>query len=241
MRDTSYARLLCLVPPMSLKARLDACRRAYEANAASPVVVAMRRSVQALADTGLVRKAAKAGEAAPRFRLRRGCGGFIDLSRLLERGPVVLSFFWGDWCPFCVLESEALAAVHAEIERLGATLVALSPQDRPRRSSAGGDGGPPFLVVQDPGCEIAARYRIAFTVPKESRDAYLALGHPGATAKTTSKAWVLPIPATYVLDSTGLVVLCYLDPDHTTRLEPVEVIVALSHLRKASIPRRNDR
>ncbi len=225
---------------MSLKAQLDACRREYEADAEPQVVAAARRSIQALAETGLVAKAAKAGEMAPLFRLRCGPGGFISLSDLLNRGPVVVSFFWGDWCPFCVLELQALAAAHQEIERLGATLVALSPQARAKSSPAGSGGEPPFPVMQDPGCGIAARYRIAYAVPERFRAAYLALGYPNP-AKTRSKGWMLPIPATYVLDSTGLVVLSYLDADYTTRLEPTEIIVALTHLRAASIPARNNR
>jgi peroxiredoxin len=204
------------------------------------VVDAARRSVQSLAQTGLVAKAVKAGETAPLFRLRCGRGDFIDLSDLLNRGPVVISFFWGDWCPYCVLELQALAAAHAEIERLGATLVAPSPQARTPPSSLGSDGEPPFPISQDAGCEIAARYRIAFTVPQQFRTAYLALGYPHS-AKAGSKGWVLPIPATYVLDSTGLVVLSYLDADYTTRLEPTEIIVALTHLRSATIPDRNNR
>jgi len=80
----------------------------------------------------------------------------------------------------------------------------------------------------------------AFAVPERYRAAYLALGYPNP-AKTGSKGWMLPIPATYVLDSTGLVVLSYLDADYTTRLEPTEIIVALTHLRTASIPARNNR
>jgi peroxiredoxin len=224
---------------MSLKARLDACRREYEANAAPRVVVAVRRSIEALAETGLVATAVKAGETAPRFWLR-GRGGLIGLAGLLERGPVVLSFFRGYWCPFCVLELQALAAAHPEIGHLGATLVALSPQARAGPSSPGSDGELPFPVLHDPGSEIAARYRIAFTVPQQFRSAYLALGYPCATADTTSKAWVLPIPATYVLDSTGLVVLSYLDPDHATRLDPIEIIAALTHLRTPCIPSRNE-
>jgi peroxiredoxin len=220
---------------MSLKAQLDACRREYEANAEPQVVDAARRSIRALPETGLVAKAVKAGETAPLFRLRCERGGFIDLSNLLDRGPVVVSFFWGDWCPFCVVELKALAAAHAEIERLGATLVALSPQARGESS-----GEPPFPVLQDAGCEIAARYRIAFTIPQQFRAAYLELGYPHLV-KTGSKGWVLPIPATYVLDSTGLVVLSYLDADYTTRLGPAEIIVALTHLRAASIPVRNNR
>jgi peroxiredoxin len=135
---------------------------------------------------------------------------------------------------------QALAAAHPEIERLGATLVALSPQARDNSSCRSRDGKPSFLILSDPGCKVASRYRIAFAVPERYRAAYLALGYPNP-AKTGSKGWMLPIPATYVLDSTGLVVLSYLDADYTTRLEPTEIIVALTHLRAASIPARNNR
>jgi peroxiredoxin len=77
-------------------------------------------------------------------------------------------------------------------------------------------------------------------LPSQSDTGPRALGHPNP-AKTGSKGRTLPIPATYVLDSTGLVVLSYLDADYTTRLEPTEIIVALTHLRAASIPTRNNR
>jgi peroxiredoxin len=163
---------------MSLKAQLEACRREYEANAEPRAVDAVQRTIQALAETGIVAQALKAGERAPLFRLRCGRGGFIDLSDLLNRGPVVISFFWGDWCPFCVLELKALAAAHPEIERLGATLVALSPQARDNSSSRGRDGKPSFPMLSDSGCKVASRYRIAFAVPERFQAAYLALGYP---------------------------------------------------------------
>jgi peroxiredoxin len=209
---------------MSLKAQLEVCRREYEANAEPHVVDAARRSIQALAETSLVAKAVKAGETAPLFRLRCGPGGSFNLADLLTRGPVVISFFWDDWRPFCVFELQALAAAHPEIEQLGATLVALSPQARDLSSSRGRDGKPSFPILSDPGCKIASRYRIAFAVPERFRAAYLALGYPNP-AKTGSKGWMLPIPAAYVLDSTGLVVLSYLDADYATRLEPTEILL----------------
>lgn len=217
--------------PMSLKAQLDTCRCSFEANTTPDLVAAMQRLIRQLAETGPVANAVKAGEAAPRFRLRCGCGGFIDLSDLLDRGPVVISFFRGDWCPFCALELKALAAAYADIENLGARLIALSPQAL-GKSSAGGENKLPFSTLHDPGCKIAARFRIAFTVPPQFRSAYLALSYPNS-AKSNSTDWVLPIPATYVVDRTGLVVLSYLDADHTTRLEPTEIIAALTHLRAA--------
>jgi peroxiredoxin len=215
---------------MSFKAQLDLCRRTFEASAAPDVVASMQQSIRELAETGLIANAVRAGETAPPFRLQCGHGGFIDLSELRDRGPVVISFFRGDWCPFCVLELEALAHVHSDIERLGATLIALSPQARSKSSPLGGDGELPFPTLYDPGCKIALRYRIALTVPRQFRAAYLALGYP-SPAKARSQSWVLPIPATYVLDGTGLIVLSYLDADHTTRLDPAEIVAALTHLR----------
>jgi peroxiredoxin len=225
---------------MSLKARLVARRCAFELDAAPDLVAAVQRSIRQLAEMELIGKAVKAGDRAPLFGLRCRRGRLIKLSDLLYRGPVVISFFRGDWCPFCVLELRALAETYPEIERLSAALVAVSPPARGRSSLSRTDGEPPFPILQDPECKIATRYRIAFTVPQQFRAAYLALGYPNP-AQTRSKSWMLPIPATYVIDSTGLVVLSYLDADHTTRLEPTEIIAALTPLRRASIPSRNNR
>jgi peroxiredoxin len=203
---------------MSLKAQLDACRHAFEASTPPSVVAALEGSIAELAQTGLVRKAVKAGEIAPLFRLRSRNGGFISLSEVLDRGPVVISFFRGGWCPFCQLELQALAQAQSEIERLGATLVGLSP-------------------LRNPGCGIAARYRIGFAVPPQFQPAYLALGYPNR-AKRAPDRWLLPLPATYIIDRNGLVVLSYVDADYTTRLEPAEIIVALTHLRARANPSR---
>ena len=152
---------------MSLKAQLDACRREYEADAEPQVVDAARRSIRALAETGLVAKAVKAGETARLFRLRCGRGGFIDLSDLLNRGPVVVSFFWGAWCPFCVLELQALAAAQPVIERLGATLVALSRRRlEVRRPLPAVTANRRFLYCKILGAR--SRHAIASPLPSQS-------------------------------------------------------------------------
>lgn len=226
---TAYERYLPVRPmsslgdPMTLKAQLDACRRTFEASAPPGVVAALHGSVAELVQTGLVRQAVKAGERAPPFRLRSGTGDFVALSEALDRGPVVVSFFRGGWCPFCRLELRALADAQSEIERLGARLVGLSPlPDADSHSS--------FLILKDPGCRIAARYRIAFIVARQFRPAYLALGYPERLKKGPNR-WVLPLPATYIIDRDGIVMLSYVDADYTTRLGPTEIAVALSHLR----------
>jgi peroxiredoxin len=213
---------------MSLKAQLDACRRAFRASTPPGIVAGLEGSVAELVQTGLARQAVKAGESAPLFRLRRNTGEFVALAEALDRGPVVVSFFRGPWCPYCRLELQALAEAHPEIERLGATLIGLSPlpEDDSRSS---------FPILKDPGCRIAARYRIAFTVAPQFRPAYLALGYPEGLKKGPDR-WVLPLPATYIIDRNGIVVLSYVDADYTTRLEPTEIAVALPHLRARANP-----
>ena len=213
---------------MSLKAQLDACRHAFEASASPSVVAALEGSLAELAQTGLVRQAVKAGEMAPLFRLRSRNGSLVSLSEVLDRGPAVISFFRGAWCPFCQLELQALARAQPEIERLGATLVGLSPLPGDGESSR-------FPLLRDQGCRVAARYRIAFTVPPQLQPAYLALGYPNRLKKSADR-WVLPLPATYIVDRNGLVMLSYVDADYTTRLEPAEIIVALTHLRARASP-----
>jgi peroxiredoxin len=213
---------------MSLKAKLEACRHAFEVRAPPGVVVALENSVAKLAQTHLVRQAVKAGERAPLFRLRGNTGNFVSLSEGLDRGPVVVSFFRGGWCPFCCLESRALAEAQSEIERLGATLIGLSPLPHP-------DGVTNLQILKDPGCRIAARYRIAFTVASRFRSAYRALGYP-EQSQAGSHRWVLPVPATYIIDRHGFVAFSYVDVDYTTRLEPTEIVAALTHLRKRVTP-----
>jgi peroxiredoxin len=204
----------------------------------------LKDCVAGLVQTGVAGQAVKAGDRAPLFRLRSNSGEFVALSGALGRGPVVVSFSRGDWCPFCRLETRTLAEAQPEIERLGATLIGLSPLPNSDSSAS-------FVMLTDPGCRTAVRYRIAFTVARQFRPAYLALGYPERSHKGPGR-WLLPLPATYIIDRDGVVVLSYVDADFTTRLEPTEITAALAHLRaKAnpgssvrrllSIPGRNNR
>lgn len=212
---------------MSLKAQLDACRCAFEVSTPPAFVAALEGSIAELVQTGFVRQAVKAGERAPLFRLRSTTGGVVSLSESLDRGPVVVSFFRGGWCPFCRLELQALAQAHSQIQRLGATLIGLSPLPNP-------DSAASFPILKDPGCRIAACYHIAFTVASQFRPAYRALGYPERSNE--ERPWVLPLPATYIIDRSGMVALSYVDADYTTRLESTEIAVALAHLRDRANP-----
>ena len=220
---------------MSLKARLEACRRAFEANAEPALVAAVQASIRQLDETGIARSAVKAGELAPRFSLPDTRGLVVSLTELLRRGPTVLSFFRGGWCSYCALELHALAEAHPDIARLGASLVAISPSTDGISVAQDRHSNAAFPILSDRDGKVALRCRIAFTVPQQYRAAYRELGLPKPMT-VGPNAWRVPIPATYVIDTSGRIVLSYLDPDHTTRLEPAEIIRALDRLQAGSRP-----
>jgi len=113
---------------MSLKAELDAFRSEFMAHVRPEVCDAMVRADMELAASGIAQRALKAGDRAPDSSLPDARGGHVRLNGLLAAGPVVLSFYRGGWCPYCNLELRALQQVLPEITRLGAKLVAVSPQ-----------------------------------------------------------------------------------------------------------------
>ena len=95
-------------------------------------VASLGEGKQEPARSKALNRALKAGAHAPNFRVSDTRRPAVTLFRLLEAGPVVLSFYWGSWCPYCTSELRALATVNPEIERLGAQVVALSPE-KPKR------------------------------------------------------------------------------------------------------------
>jgi peroxiredoxin len=72
--------------------------------------------------------AAMRGDRVPKFVLENASGRTIQLDELLTRGPVVLTFYRGAWCPYCNTQFRSLQQALPELEALGASLVAVSPQ-----------------------------------------------------------------------------------------------------------------
>jgi peroxiredoxin len=171
----------------------------------------------------------KAGDPAPDFRLPdvRGCQ--VRLRDLLAKGPVVVSFYRGGWCPYCNLELRALQNALPEIKQLGAQLVAISPQTPDESLSTAEKNELEFAVLSDIGSATAKAYGIAFDLTEELRPIYSRLGH-ALPDKNGDDSWILPIPATYVIDKDGIVALAFVDVDYRNRLEPAEIVATLKTL-----------
>ena len=118
-----------------------------------------------------------------------------------------------------------------EITRLGAHLVAISPQTPDESLSTAEKNELAFFVLSDVGSVTAKAFGIAFDLAEELRPIYARFGH-ALPDKNADESWALPISATYVIDTDGTIALAFRDLDYRNRLEPAEIIAALRAVAK---------
>ena len=190
----------------------------------------MDRATNDLIDSGSRVQALKEGNRVEDFILMDAHGSPVRLQQLLSGGPVVVAFYRGGWCPYCNIELHGLQRVLPEIKKLGASLVAISPQLPDNSLTTEEKNGLQFPVLSDVGNTVARRFGIVYTLPKDLLDTYDTFGHGLQKMNGDEGATELPIPATFVLDRDGIVQLAYVDEDYTKRLDPVLILDKLQEL-----------
>ena len=190
----------------------------------------MMKATSDLAATGIVGAALATGGKAPDFTLRSANGNMVSLSGSLARGPVVLVFYRGAWCPYCNVELRAYQEAMARINDLGATLVAVSPQTPDNSQSSKEKNELTFDVLSDAGFAVSDAYGLTFELPDSLVEVYKKFGISLAESNGTND-WRLPIAATFVIAQDGTVILDSVDVDYKVRLDPEEVIACLEKLR----------
>jgi peroxiredoxin len=216
---------------MSLQAKLDAFKADFEAgkppyNVPYSVVETMHRATAELIESGAARRAKKAGDVAPSFSLKDPEGNVINSADLLKRGPLVLSFYRGVWCPYCNMELQALEAAKPEFDRYAASLVAISPQTAPNSRKSVRQNKLSFPILSDVKGKVGAAFGLRFDLPDYLVELYKQLKNDLPTFND-DPSWTLPMPARYVIGQDGLILYSEVNPDYTRRPEPADMIPVL--------------
>lgn len=169
-------------------------------------------------------------QIAPSFELPNQHGQSVQLTELLAKGPLVVTFYRGSWCPYCNLQLKALQARLPEIHALGAQLVAISPQVPDGSMSENEISNMDFVVLSDQNADVAASYGVAWKVPTFLLEHMRVDRGLDLESLNNGNGSILPIPATFVLNSEGKVTWRYVDVDYRTRSEPEDIINALEAL-----------
>jgi peroxiredoxin len=172
---------------------------------------------------GLGLNAPRVGEPMPSFLLPDQNGHLTRLSDLLAAGPAVISFHRGHWCPYCQLAASAVAKVQDRIGR--AHMVAITPETRTYNARLMERTGITYPVLTDPDSGYALSINLAFWLDDRFADLMRSVGQD-LSAYQARDAWVLPVPATFVLDGEGIVVARHVDPDYRRRIEIEDLVAA---------------
>lgn len=177
----------------------------------------------------VIPKAVAVGEVAPDFTLRNAVTDeTVTLSGALKDGPVVLSFYRGDWCPFCNAELHALGQVHPDILALGAKLFYIGPETRDHAQSMVDANSTDVPLLYDEDGAVQDAYRITFQLPEPFKPMYQQyFDFPNRNASTE---WKLPVPATYVVGTDGVVAFRHANAHYQYRMEPAEILTELKKL-----------
>lgn len=187
------------------------------------------QAIKELEESGIA-KGLKKGDHAPDFTLPDATGRNISLSDQLAKGPVILSFYRGGWCPYCNLELRAYQRALPEIKNAGAQLIAISPQTPDASLSTKEKDELEFFVLSDEGGEVAKAYDLLFKLQDELIELYKKSGID-LPAHNGNENWELPKPATFVVDQRGTIVFSHVDSDYKNRTDPEEVISIVKTLR----------
>ena len=216
---------------MSLKEQLAEYRAGWYQRVPAERQAIMQRHVDQLRSGTISRSMLKVGDHAPAILLENAKGATIDVGTLLKKGPVIVTFYRGGWCPYCNLELKAYQEILPEIVAAGASLVAISPEKPDDTVSTAEKNALTFQVLSDVGQKVGRAFGLVYEFTEELKHAYHGFNLDIPARNGTPNEWALPVSATYVIDSDGSIVYAYMDVDYRDRADPRDVLAVL--MRKA--------
>jgi peroxiredoxin len=185
------------------------------------------RAIEEFRQAGLAGKTLKAGDTAPLFTLPDVNGAPVSSASLLEKGPLVVVFIRGRWCPFCCGTVETWQAMLSQLKQTGATMIAISPMTPKQADFMRDQHNLMFPILSDEGNQIAALFGVAYCVPKYQQELFstVFINLPFINGEDS---WTLPLPATFVIGQDGIIRYAWANEDYTLRAEPFDVIRSIS-------------
>lgn len=192
----------------------------------------MDRHIEFLRASGAVDKILKEGDKAPEFELKDGLGRTISSKALLEKGPLIVSFYRGSWCPYCVEEVKAFNDAYDEIKSLGAEVVLISPQTANHSGKQQKELSLGYSILVDEGNKIGKAFNLVYSFPDDLKNLYSSVFKLDIARTNGEGVWELPIPARFVIDQSGTIRDVKADPDYRFRPEPYDSVEVLKTLKQ---------
>ncbi len=218
---------------MSLQQSIEDFKQHRESTLPAAILELISRNVsltqQAIQQVAVVENAIKVGEKFPAFELQSSEGERYSLSYFLSSGPVIISFYRGGWCPYCVIELKALAEITNQLPALNTELIAVSAELPQHLNETKHHNQLNFSLLRDEFNQLAEACGLVFNLTEELLNQFEQFGID-LKVRSDEKEDRLAIPATFILDQTGIVKYAFVEDDYMTRAEPNEILNVLKSL-----------
>jgi len=184
----------------------------------------MQKGVYQLIENKLDEKArALKGTKLPDEVFTNEIGMPIPLKNLYKISPLVINFYRGGWCPYCMLELQAYQEMMPEFKKAGIQFISFAPDQYREINKTRKKFNLTFPMYSDRNNELSKKLNLAFKVDKDTLDIYKGFGID-LQAYQNNKEYMLPMPGVYVIDTKGVIREIFVDPDYTKRAEPSQVL-----------------
>lgn len=226
-KDNLFSFILSITSTIAkmstLASQLSAIAEGINQNAPAPVASSIKESIAGLKATFDKSAAIQVGDSLPAFKLPNALGNEVASESLLAKGPVLITFYRGDWCPFCNLALRSLQLHLDEFHAKGVTIVAISPELPNTSLSTTEKNELKFEVLSDIGNKFARQLGIVWDQPKSVEGVFKAF-EIDLKARNGDDSVAVPIPTTILVDAKGVVRNIHIDPDYMQRLEPTTAL-----------------
>lgn len=227
-KGTSEETTMIKEPKETLREQLEAKKTAFNKNADEKKRIAYEDGIKAVKESGILDSALNVGDKAPNFQLPNATGTEVSLEEKLKDGPVILTWYRGGWCPYCNMQLSEYQRRLNDFRKLGANLIAISPELPDKSLSTTEKHKLKFEVLSDRSNVVAEKFGIVFNLTEEVekyyKQSFSFIDYYGQEDAE------LPLAATYLIDKNGKIVWAYLDPDYRNRAEPSDIIKALKNI-----------
>ncbi|MGL5210488.1 peroxiredoxin-like family protein [Cetobacterium sp.] len=201
-----------------LEKKLSERRESAKNRISSEILSKMLEATQSLKNSELEKEAFNIGDKIEDMILLNNLGDKVSIMEVLGKQPAIISFYRGTWCPYCNLELSTYNKLLKDKNKI--KMIAISPE---RPESSINVENLNFEVLSDIDNKFAKKLNLTFDITETIESIYDGFGI-NLEKSQGKKSRILPIPATYIVDSSGVIVYAYIDADYTKRAEPKEVI-----------------
>lgn len=164
---------------------------------------------------------------APDFKLKDQSGIEVSLKELRKKGPVVLLFYRGNWCPYCNKELTRLQDSLPFITDKGAAVVAITPEAAEGINKTIGKTKAVFPILHDEEMKTAKAYQVSYEVDERTLSRYKSFGNDLLAVNQQKIKAYLPVPAVYIINKEGSVTYRYFNEDYRKRPSVKEILAEL--------------